>query len=553
MTAHEGERLRGIAAAAAQRVRVAAASVPPKVWLWITLGLLGVYALAYVQFVVATLAFPFDIDQGEGYDAWSAWLLHVGQLPYTNNEHFPYYSSNYPPIWSWIVSVPMGWAGPGLAPARAVSATCALLAAVVVGFAARRRAGSNLAGLLASGLFLASPYVFHTTALARVNSAALLLALVGLLLFEPPTLRRVFWGSLALLAALFTKQTAVDAVIAAVGFALLVNRPLGIASGALIAVGGIIGLLILNVATAGAFWLNVVAANVNPFDFGQLGKYLLNFLVLHGVIVAVAAIEMMSALRRGAWSPWVFYLPLSAALAVTAGKWGAGESYFLGTIAAACVLAAGPLARVLTGGSFAQPSPSVMVVRPTEQPLAPTRLAYRSSSPTSWRGSIRVGGPTPAESGSLASTAMGAALVLQLLVMAHGPLAQLVPLLPDRGLQAEFLGSAPTDADREAGEEITELIRAAYGPALAEDPSFVIVAGKEIVGNATNLRNLYEAGKWDPSRLVADIEAHRFGIVVLNAELYPEPVLRAIGRSYYLERTIQMRAATYQIFFPGGD
>jgi len=60
-------------------------------------------------------------QQGEGYDAWSAWLINLGQLPYTSNAEFPYYSSNYPPLWSYVVSIPMAWLGPGLASARLIS------------------------------------------------------------------------------------------------------------------------------------------------------------------------------------------------------------------------------------------------------------------------------------------------------------------------------------------------------------------------------------------------------------------------------------------------
>src|SRR6202011_6203628 len=100
----------------------------------------------------------------------------------------------------------------------------ALAVAGVLGVAAQRIAGRSLAGFLAAGFFLASPYVFHTTPLARVNSLALLAAVVGLTLLEQPTRRRVILGSLALLAALFTKPTAMDAALAGV-LSVLVRQP----------------------------------------------------------------------------------------------------------------------------------------------------------------------------------------------------------------------------------------------------------------------------------------------------------------------------------------
>ncbi len=86
---------------------------------------------------------------------------------------------------------------------------------------------------------------------------------------------------------------------------------------------------------------------------------------------------------------------------------------------------------------------------------------------------------------------------------------------------------------------------------LSEDPSFAVVAGQPLIGNATHLRNLYQAGLWDPSPMVNDVRAHRYAIVILDAELYPEPVLAAIGQSYFLDRSVQVNGATYRIFLPG--
>ena len=158
--------------------------------LWPTFLLLGVYAVIYMQFALQLAGFPFDVDQGEGYDAWSGWLINLGQLPYTSNGAFPYYSSNYPPLWSYLVSIPMAWFGPGLGAARVVSLLAALLTAAVLGVAAYRLSRRLLCGVLAAGFFLASPYVFHTTPLARVNSLALLFAVSALTILDDARLSR---------------------------------------------------------------------------------------------------------------------------------------------------------------------------------------------------------------------------------------------------------------------------------------------------------------------------------------------------------------------------
>jgi hypothetical protein len=88
---------------------------------------------------------------------------------------------------------------------------------------------------------------------------------------------------------------------------------------------------------------------------------------------------------------------------------------------------------------------------------------------------------------------------------------------------------------------------------LSEDPGFTLAAGKEIVGNATHLRNLYQAGLWQPEPLVTDLAARRYHTVVLDAELYPEPVLSAIGRNYFLYDTVMVYQATQKVFLPGAS
>jgi hypothetical protein len=86
---------------------------------------------------------------------------------------------------------------------------------------------------------------------------------------------------------------------------------------------------------------------------------------------------------------------------------------------------------------------------------------------------------------------------------------------------------------------------------LSEDPSFAVAAGRPLVANATHLRNLYLAGLWDPAPMVNDLRAHKYAIVILDAELYPEPVLTAIGQSYFLASSARINGATYHVFLPG--
>lgn len=481
-----------------------------------TLALLAVYAVFYLQFAGALIAFPFDVDQGEGYDAWSGWLIDRGQVPYTRADTYPYYSHGYPPVWSYLVSIPMAWTGPGLAPARAVSTLAALLAAVVIGLAARRLARSSLAGILAAGFFLASPYVFHTTPLARVNGTMLLFSVLAVSAFERATNTRLLLGCLALLAAMFTKPTAFDAVVACLGFALLVRPRAGVFATVGLGAVGLATLLGLEWISGGTYLFNVLAGNAGEFTLWQLQMYLGNFLLLHGVLLLLAAVETGVRVRRRAWSPWVLYFVASLLLSVTVGKWGAGESYFLAPLAAGCVLGSAAIVRVL-------------------------RSARGAFSANRTERIIR-------------AWALGILLLGQSLLLAHGPLSEAVAWLPDRGFQSAVLGRLPTPGDVVAAQSISDWMREKDGPVLTEEASFAVEAGKEVIGaTPPSVRSLHMAGLWSEKLLVADIVSHRYGMVVLNAQLYPEPVLEAIGRHYYLARDVQVNGVQYRVFLPGSE
>ncbi len=470
-------------------------------------ALLICYVVLYLGFAGRLIATPFGLDQGEGYDAWSAMILAGGRWPYTNNDAAPYFSSNYPPVWSVLVAAVMLVTGPGLAPARFVATLATLITAALLGGAAYRRARA-LADLRfglvaaggAAGFFLASPYVFHTTPLARVNSLALMFAVLTLTLFERPTRVRIVAGSLVLVAALFTKQTTLDAAAAAIGFAFLAQPRRGAAAAAIVGVLGAVLLVALVAATQGAFWLNVVAANNNPFELEQLGMYLANFGIVHALLLLLAGAEWRDAIREREWSPWMLYFPIALVTALTVGKWGAGESYFLGAIAVTCVLAATRLVRLLQG----------------------TRAERRI---------------------------VAVALTVQLLVLAHGPLTS-IPGLADHGPQAMFLGKAHTAAEVAELRKLVDLAASVSGPVLSEEPSIVIAAGKPVIANATQLRNLHDQGRWDSSQLVSDIEARRFGLVILTAQLYPAPVLDAIGQHYTTDDTMKVGSTAYQVMVP---
>lgn len=470
---------------------------------------LGVYAVSYVQLALALIRFPFDLDQGEGFDAWSGWLLNRGIWPYTDNQAFPYYSHEYPPVWSYLVSIPMAWLGPGLGPARAVSVLAALATAALLGVAAYRLAGRRLAFPLAAGMYLASPYVFHTTPLARVNGTATLIACVAIWLVDEPTASRVALAVAASVLAVFTKPTAADAGAAVVVFLWLARRRYAVPALVSMVIAGLAAYGGMELLSHGTYLRNIIGANSSAFELSQWEGYLSNAISIHGGIVALAVFEASYRVMRRQLNAWVVFWGCAVLmLLATVGKTGGGESYFLSTIAASSVLAASAL----------------------------TRLAHAA------RGRL------------LPLTLLGVACLAQAALLSHGLASELIPSLPDRGFQATFLGHTPTEADAAAAETIERVIADHPGPILSEDPSYAVAAGRQLVGApSSSLRNLYAEGVWSADPLIADIVSHRYSVILLDAQMYPPPVLRAIGRSYYEVGVYRVVGASIHVMLPGSS
>jgi hypothetical protein len=282
-------------------------------------------------------------------------------------------------------------------------------------------------------------------------------------------------------------------------------------------------LAVLEALTGGAFWLNVMSANTGLYDPAELARYLVNVLSIHPVVLGLALTECWPGGRISPRSPWVIAFGTSFAESLLVGHWGAGESYFLDLLAVASVLAGAAVGRAVREDSEC--------VMPRSKSGVSARLARVGCSPA----------------------LLGTLLLVQCLLLSHGGLSRHVPVLPDRGLQAWILGREPLPGEADAVGDLVELLRASPGPVLSEEPSFVLAAGREIVGNANVLRDLEDKGLWQGDALIADIRARRFGVVVLSAQRYPPAVLEAIGRSYYVVRSIDVGAATYLVFLPGGE
>jgi hypothetical protein len=470
------------------------------------------YQAALISCVVATLAlfaatagamigFPYGLNYGEGTMIDQARRMAAGEPLYRATfEDPPYVVSNYPPLYVLAVAGVTRLTSLPLLPAgRAISLAGALAAASCVGLLAARLSGSRMAGLLAAALFMGNPFAMKWSALARVDFLALALSLLGLWLL---LVRWRSWPWLAVIAvlvtaAIFTRQSyALTLPLTGTIWLWHSDRRRAVAFVLTVGCAGLLLFGLLNWLTAGGFYLNVVVANVHRFELSRFVSMAGLLLLVWPIALAMAVLEMAYAVRRprqgslggdagGDVGPFLRWALLPYALAavlsaLTAGKAGSDVNYLLELMAAVAMWAA--------IGFAAQPSR---------------------------RGAIGRGSLT-------------FLLLCQLLWTLFLGRSVLSWLIQEWRNMAEYRDLA------------AQVQRAAVsGPVLADEHmELVVQAGQRLYLEPLEFEMLHKVGRWDPSRLVAEVQARKFPMIILStgqaefAERWAPEVLEAIRTNY---------------------
>ncbi|MCA9952876.1 MAG: hypothetical protein KDE48_24670, partial [Anaerolineales bacterium] len=322
---------------------------------WLPRILIGLALLAFIGYFVvyaiyafALFQFPFDYDQGEGFELMDTLLFSQGEWPYRNNDSYPFYSSNYPPVFH-LVTVPLVWIfGPQYWTGRLVSYLGTLVTAAAIGYAVQRGGKRWWLSLLSGLVFLASNYVYHVGPLFRQQMFMVMFETLAVVLLavtiekEEADGKRRNWHLLGvmvlLLLAGYTKQLAYASVAAVFIFLFLRQTKRAILWAIPFAL--ITGLIFLGIdaATKGMWLLNTITANINPFVPGQAEGLFRQWFRLHTIITTIAGLFALYQLYRERLSAYTIWFVVAVINSITAGKWGAGESYFATAIAASCIL-----------------------------------------------------------------------------------------------------------------------------------------------------------------------------------------------------------------------
>ncbi|HET7090836.1 MAG TPA: glycosyltransferase family 39 protein [Anaerolineae bacterium] len=233
-----------------------------------------VYLVIFFIYALALLRFPYDYDQGEGFELNDSILFSRGEWPYRDNEAFPFYASNYGPVFHLLALPLFPIFGPTLAAGRFLSLLATIAIGVTVAVVVERRTRNRPIAALSGLMVFASNFVYHIGPLFRQHMTMVLfelLAVVAISGYDHPKhgRRNIVLSMVFLLLAGYTKQLSAATAAAALAFLFLRSPKKAIVSGLGLAAAAGAVFLWMNAATDGQWFVNSITANANAYDYRQ--------------------------------------------------------------------------------------------------------------------------------------------------------------------------------------------------------------------------------------------------------------------------------------------
>lgn len=506
------------------------------------------YLGVYVAYAIELFRWPYDYDQGESFELYDAVLHSQGEWPYRDSSVYPFYSSNYPPVFHVLNGLLFPLFGQTLLSGRVLAFVITLLTAFAIGWTVRRRTGGVFIPLMSGLAYTASNFVYHIGPLCRQHLTMVFFETLAVYFiagaadpshskrktlttpFGLLTLDFRLWTGLAcLFLAGYAKQLAVCTAAAVFGYLLLRNPKRALVSA--VVFGALFGLVFLGInwATGGHWWINTISANVNEYMLPQLIALTRAWFKVHTVFIILAVGMVIYEAYVGSLSVYTLWFVCALGTGVMSGKWGAGEAYWVTSVAAAIILSGFALGKLRD--SVAQQRPQwtgyLALLIPLLFLVQSTRMVHLPTDGPFW-------GP-----------------VARVLGVAGQSVYADYPYYDSVGYTQVGHFMLPRDYD--GGARIMAYVRGTDLPVFSEEAAFTMLAGKPVITNPTQLLNLYNNGLLDTSELEAMIRREAFGLVIMRAQFYPPPVLAAIGQHYGVVEHIPMNGFNYIIMQPLGQ
>lgn len=511
-----------------------------KTLIFVVAAILTFHVVIYVSFGVALIPFPFDYDQAEGFELNNSILLAQGRCPYCDNDLYPYFASGYPPVFHYLM-VPFVWLfGPALWYGRLIIFLSTFITAGTIGYIVWNQYRLFSLSVLSGFAFLASNYIYHIAPLLRqhllmVMFETIAVAVAGEFLFKQKhsRLKMTFILVFLLILAGYTKQLAYTTCIAILIWLLLRNPRNALVTVTLLALGAGAIFAFAWILTDGHWWLNIIVSNQNEYIPEQFYGLLRQFINLHWPLLLMSIVIVLYEIYFERISVYSVWFVVSLISSIGSGKWGAGDSYFATTIASACVLSGLFISRAFRNRwqipqRITSYQPQLLTIAGLSLMLLYSLIVFKM--PTS--------GPI------------------------YGSIAEAFNIQPKPGHRYPFYDSAdwtvgyavtghfPSTNDYRNGEQILARVKNTVGDVITEDATFAILAGREVVTNPIQLKNLWDNGHYDPANLIQQIQNQEFGLIIRRGNFFPAPVLTEIDNFYQLDTSIEMNGFSYELWTP---
>ncbi|MGD2049870.1 MAG: hypothetical protein PVH03_10250, partial [Chloroflexota bacterium] len=297
----------------------------------------------------------------------------------------------------------------------------------------------------------------------------------------------------------------------------------------------------IDIATDGQWLTNTITANINPYIPAQGIGLLRQWFELHTVLTVAAAGLAIYQLYFERLSAYAIWFVIAAANGITAGKWGAGESYFATAIAASCILTGLAAGRIITWSERKGPRWNVAALS-----IFAILFLVQANKVFHW----------PTHTPALRTIAAAVGKPVETYVVPQtscsAPRAAVaVPYVDSAGVG--LLGRPPNDQDIEAGQRIAQFVLTGETAAFSEEAGFNLYVGRDVITNPTQLLNLYNNRQVDLTEMLAMLDNQQFDTVIFRAQFYPPPVLEVIGQRYETTELVEMNGFVYCLLSPRED
>ena len=510
------------------------------------------WVIGYWQRSWSVLSFPYGYDYGEAPELNRAIAVAHLQPFYPFWTTPPYQMANYTPLYSMLNGLFVRFIGVQFQSGRAISWACGLLFCAGLAWLAWREGRTWLASLVTVLLWFSSNYVWNWTPLGREDELAMLFSLGGLIIFYEGVIqapgarlasgtvsnnsqsrlaawsrrtaehRPVWLATVLFLAAIYTRQTTIEAAAACAIYLLVRHRRLGVAFVVVFALTAGCIFAIIDILTQGAFYLNIITGNRNLYHWQRVVFQVHQFWSYYQAAAILALLYAVTQLVTRRQQLFVLWLLLTFAVALTVGKEGASDNYLLLPWGATSLLAGLAVGR-LQGWSawlWSRRLPLMLATRPSALLLpifAGTVLLLHAQ--------LTFHLPYEGHFDHSMVDLVGRQGLNGLLRRwtDTGWYLRLLPReLPPSTLEGNYgylykpsLGIF----ERQEQQRLVTLIAAAPGDVFDEDMTHVLSASKRIYIQPFEFAQEAQLGQWDQRPFLRSIEKGQFSLVVTTKQL----------------------------------